>query len=107
MRVHRLVRRVLDGVDPGECAGLVREIADGASVHDCSDGIGGPREGHDPRARTQLALQIGEVQGGVRVHVGVPDLQLQVTGQVEPGRDVAVVVQPGDDNLVARLQLPA
>jgi len=41
------------------------------------------------------------------VHVGQPDAQADVTGQVEPRRHVRVVVEPGDDDLVPGAQLPA
>ena len=48
--VDRAVRPVVDGVDPGERAGLVRELDDARGCRERADRVRGGREGDDARA---------------------------------------------------------
>ena len=48
-----------------------------------------------------------EVDGRVVADLGEANLEAEVVRELEPGRDVAVVVEPRHDDLVAGLELPA
>ena len=50
----------------------------------------------------QLPLEVGEVERRVVVQVDEADRQVEVVRELEPRRDVAVVVEPRDEDLVAR-----
>ena len=101
MRVHRLVRRVLDGVDPGERACLVGERADALGVEDRADRVRRPSEGDYSRALGELALEVVVVERGVVEQLDVPHDQVAVVGELEPRSDASVVVERGDEDLVA------
>jgi hypothetical protein len=102
--VDRLVRRVVDGVHPGEGPGLVREVAHAARVGDRADRVGGPGERDHLGPRSELALQVPEVQGRVVVEFDVPHHEIAVVRDLQPGRDARVVVQTRDEDLVARAE---
>ena len=99
--VDRLVRRVVDRVHPGERAGFVRELAYAAGVGDRADRVGGPGERDHLGARPELALQVPDVEGRVVVQLDVPDHEVPVVRDLQPGSDPRVVVQAGDEDLVA------
>jgi hypothetical protein len=99
--VDRPVRRPVDGVDPGERAGLVRELGDLRDLGDRPDGVRGPRVGNDARAVAELPLEVVEVEGAVVADAGEADDEVAVAGKLEPGRDVRVVVEPRHEDLVA------
>ena len=100
--VDRPVGRVVDGVDPGERAGFVREVGDPPHVRDRADGVRGPRERDDLRLLRDLRLEIAVVERAVLLaQVGVAHDEVEVVGELEPGRDVRVVVEARDDDLVA------
>ena len=90
--VDRLVRRVVDGVNPRERAGVVRELADAPGVHDRADGVGRPRERDDLGARSELSLEIIEIERRVVIQLDVPDDQAGVVRELQPRRDAAVVI---------------
>jgi hypothetical protein len=100
----RLVRGVVDRVDPGERPGRVRELAHAAGVGDRTDRVGGPGERDHLGARPELAFKVPEVQGGVVVQLDVPDHQVPVVRDLQPGRDARVVVKAGDEDLVTRAE---
>jgi hypothetical protein len=102
--VDRLVRRVVDGIHPGQRPGRVRELADAAGVCDRADRVGGPGERDHLGARSELALQVREVQCRVVVELDVPDHEIAVVRDFQPGRDARVVVQARDEDLVARAE---
>jgi len=102
--VNRLVRRVVHGVHPGERPGLVRELAHPARVGDRTDRVGGPGERDHLGARPELALQVREVQARVVVEFDVPDDQVAVVGDFQPGRDARVMVQARDEDLITRAE---
>ena len=49
-------------------------------------------------------FEVGEVDVALVGDVGEADLEAEVVGQLQPRRDVAVVVEAGDDDLVAGLE---
>ena len=100
--VDRPVRRVVDGVRPGERARLVRELGDAPRVDERADRVRRERERDDARPLRELRLQVVEVERRVVAQVGEPDDQLEVVRELQPGRDVRVVVEPRDEDLVAR-----
>ena len=100
--VNRLVRRVVDGVHPGQRPGRVRELAHAAGVGDRADRVGGPGERDHLGPRPELAFQVAEVQGRVVVQLDVPHHQIAVVRDLQPGRDAGVVVEARDQDLVAR-----
>ena len=102
--VDRLVRRVVDGVHPGQRPGRVRELAHAAGVGDRADRVGGPGERDHLGPRPELAFQVAEVQGRVVVQLDVPHHQIAVVRDLQPGRDAGVVVEARDQDLVARAE---
>ena len=106
--IDRPVRRVVDGVDPGERACLVREVGDPPHVRDRADGVRGPRKRDDFRLLRDLRLEIVVVERAVLLaQVGIAHDEVEVVGELEPGGDVRVVVEAGDDDLVAGRELAA
>ena len=99
--VDRPVRRVVDGVRPGERPGRVRELDDPRRVRHRPEGVRGEREGDDAGPVGQLSLEIVEVEGRVVVDLDEADREVEVVGELEPRRDVAVVVEARDEDLVA------
>jgi hypothetical protein len=88
---------------PGERADAVRELDDSLHVCQRSHCVRCDRECDDPRTVGQLPLEIVVVErrrrGSRRVDRGT-----DVACELEPGRHVAVVVEPGDENLVTFAQ---
>ena len=103
--VDRLVRRIVDGVNPGQRAGLAGEPAHPPGIHDRADGIGRPGKRDHLRARPELSLQILEIERRVVIQLDVPDDQAFVVRQLQPRRDAAVVIQRGDEDLIARAEI--
>ena len=101
------MRGVVHRVDPGERARLVRELGDPCHVHERPDCIGGPGIGNDPRALRELGGQVVEIERRVVADVREPDDEIEVARKLEPGRDVAVVVEARHEDLVAGGELPA
>ena len=58
-------------------------------------------KGDDARALRELAFEVVEVERRVVVDVDEAHLEALVVRELEPGRDVRVVVEPGDDDLVS------
>ena len=99
--VDRPVRPVVDGVGPGERAGVVRELDDPPDVRQRADRVRRDRERDDARALVQQPLQVVEVERRVVVDVDEVDGQTLVVRELEPRRHVRVVVELRDDDLVA------
>ena len=102
--VDRAVRAVVDGVRPRERAGAVRELDDPRHVRSRADGVRRDRERDDARPLGELRLEVVEVEREVVVHAREADDDAEVLGEREPRGDVGVVVEPGAEDLVARLQ---
>jgi hypothetical protein len=103
--VDRLVGGVVDRVDPGDRAGLVGERADPGGVGAGAEDVRRPGEGDDPRPLRQLAFEVLEVEAEVLGRVDQHHLGAAVGGELDPGRDVAVMVEAGDEDLVARAEV--
>ena len=104
--VDRAVLRVVHGVGPGERAGLVREVDDPADVRRRADRVRGDRERDDARPLRELRGEIVVVELELVGKPGVTDDDAEVVRELEPGRDVGVVVELRHDDLVARAQRP-
>ena len=104
--VDRPVRPVVDGVGPRERARAVRELDDSRDVRGRADRVRRDRERDDPRPVGELRLEVLEVEREVVVHAGEADDDAEVVRELEPGRDVRVVVELRADDLVAGLQRP-
>jgi hypothetical protein len=99
------VRRVVHPVRPCERARVVRELRDAARVGDRPDRVRGQREGDDTRPVGEQRRQRVDVER----RVGVVDRralddEAVILGDAQPRRDVRVVVEVGDDDLVAGLR---
>ena len=94
----------MDGVRPRERAGAVRELDDPRHVGRRADRVRGDREGDDARPLRELRLEVVEVEREVVVHAREADDDAAVLREREPRGDVRVVVEPGAEDLVSRLQ---
>ena len=74
-------------------------------VGDRADRVRGEREGDDARSVGELPLEVVEVEAAVLVDVDEPHDEALVVRELEPRRDVGVVVEARDEDLVARLEL--
>ena len=104
--VDRPVRPVVHRVDPGERAHTVREFGDLGHRRDRAHSIRGPRECDDARSLREQRPELVEVEHALGVDVAEPDGQIPVVRELEPGRDVRVVIEPRADDLVARVPVP-
>jgi hypothetical protein len=102
--VDRLMRRVVDGVHPGERPGVMREPAHPPGVGNRPDRVRRPGERDHLGARPDLARQVPDVERGVVVQRDVPDHQVPVVRDFQPRRHPGVVVQAGHQDLVARAE---
>ena len=102
--VDAAVRPVVDGVGPGERADGMRELDDPPHVRRGADGVRRQRERDDARALRELALEIVVVEREVVVDVDEADDDAEVVLQLEPRRDVGVVVEPRHEHLFALAQ---
>ena len=104
--VHQRVRRVVDRIDEAEGAGVAREPGGGGHVGDRPEDIRRRADGQELRPRREGALERVPVQlAGRGVHRHGADRQAPIAGDRPPRIDVAVMIQLGDDYLVARLPL--
>jgi hypothetical protein len=103
--VDRAVRRVVHRVDPGQRAGRMGQLGDARDVDERAHRVRGPGEGDDARPVGELRLEVVEVEARVVADRGDPHLQVEVAREFQPRRDVAVVVELRDDDLVAGLEL--
>jgi hypothetical protein len=105
--VDRPVRRVVDRVDPRERAGLVRELGDPSDLRDRPDGVRRPGKRDNARTVGQFPLEVVEVEPALLVEVDHPHDELLVACELEPRRDVAIVIESRHDDLVAGAKLAA
>ena len=101
--VDRLVRGVVDGVDPAERAGGVRQLGDARDVGDRPHGVRRGDTRDDTHAVVELPLEIVEVEAKLGSDVDPLHLEAAICGDLDPRRDATVVVEPGDENPVALL----
>ena len=100
--VDRPVGCVVHGVRPRESAGVMRELHDSLRVRQRSDRVRRKWKRDDARPVRELTLEIAVVERRVVCDVDEADLHVQVVCELEPRRDVAVVVELRDEDLVAR-----
>ena len=100
--VDRPVRPEVHGVDPGERARLVRQRGDLRDGRDRPDRVRRPRERDHARALRQQRAEVVEIQPALVVDLGELHDQALVVRELEPRRDVAVVVELRADHFVAR-----
>ena len=106
--VDQAVRAVVDGVDVGEGAGGVGEADDFFYRIDGADGVGGVSGGDELRLGIDFRGEVGHVEGAVFVvDLGPADGHAAIFCHGEPGGNVGVVVEAGDDDFVAGLQIAA
>ena len=79
------VRRVVDCIDPGEGAGVVRELGDAGHVDERPQRVRGPRERDHAGPVGELRGEIVQVERGVVADVGEADDEPEVVRQLEPG----------------------
>ena len=79
----------------------MRELDDPAHVRRRTDRVCGDREADDARASGELRLEVLVVDLEVVGEGSHEDDDPEIVRQLEPGRDVSVVVERGDDDLVA------
>ena len=72
-----------------------------------SDRVRGDGERDDARALGEQAREVVVVELELVGESGDPDDDAEVVRELEPGRDVGVVVERGDDDLVSRAQASA
>ena len=83
--IHDSVRSEMDGVHEGESAHRVGSRHNLLHWIDRSDRVGGVAEGHKARSRTDLALQIIEIERAVlRMDIHRLDHQAAVSGDRSP-----------------------
>ena len=125
MRAEELVRRAEEDVDaearrrrsaraarsaprrptrarPASCASSTMRAASGI----VPSAFDGEREGDDPGALGQLSLEVVEVERRVLVDLDEVDPEIEVVRELEPRRDVPVVVEARDEDLVAGRERP-
>ena len=77
------------------------ELDDALRVRRRAERVRGEREGDDAGAVRQLPLEVVEVERRVLVDLDEADAEVEVVRELEPRRDVAVVVETRDEDLVA------
>ncbi len=100
--VHPPVRRVVDGVGPGERAGAVRELDDRGRVRDRAERVRGERDRDHPRARADERGEVLHVERAVAwQESGLAHHEPVILRDAQPGGDVRVVIELRRDDLVA------
>jgi hypothetical protein len=82
----------------------MRGRGDARRVGDRAQGVRGQREGHDARAVAEQRLDVGRVERPIGPDRRLAHHEPVVLGDPDPRRDVGVVVELGDDDLVAAAQ---
>ena len=83
----------------------MRELGDARDVDERPDRVRRDREGDHLRPLRQLPLEVVEVEPALVVDVHEADLDPEVVLELEPRRDVRVVVEPRHEHLVAAREL--
>jgi hypothetical protein len=101
LHVDRAVRPVVHRIDPRKRAGVVRERRDLRDRRDGPHRVRRPRERYDARAIGEERPEMIDVEPAFLVDLGELDDEAPVVRELEPGRDVAVVVESRAHDLVA------
>jgi hypothetical protein len=83
-------------------APAARELGHRTDVDVRAGGVACPLQCHDPGTGGYRVREDIHVQPGVGAHSDGADQQVMVGGSVQPGSDVRVMVQDGNDDLLAR-----
>ncbi len=103
--VDGAVGRVMNGVDEHERAGGVRELGDFGDGIDGADGVGGVTDGDEFCFARDFFAQVVEIERAVGiVNIGLTDDDAFFFERA-PRRDVGVVIERGDDDFVAGLEI--
>lgn len=104
--VDEVVWCVVYGVDEDAGAVGVGEFGGAADVVDGAEGVGGGAEGEDPGTFRDSAFQVVPIElSGGGYHADGAEAEAVLPGDGLPGGDVGVVIEFGDDDLVAGLEL--
>ena len=102
--VHERVRREVDRIDEAQGAGIVRKAGGGGDVGDRAEDVRRGADGQELRPRRERALERVPLQlAGRGGHRHGANRQASIARDRAPRIDVAVMIQLGDDHLVARL----
>ena len=105
--VDRPVRRVVHRVGPGERADGVRELRDAARVDERPDAFDASGNATTRVRSLELRLEIVEVERRVVAELDELHGEIEVVRELEPRRDVPVVVELRREDLVAGAELAA
>ncbi len=104
--IDRPMGHEVDRVDVGQCAGGMGQLDDPTDRIDRPDRVGGIAERDQPGPCRQRGGQVVEIERAVGVmDVDGPDDQVPILGDRPPGRDVRLVVEGRDHDLVARREV--
>ncbi len=105
--VDAAVRSEMDAVDPHQSAGLVRGRGQARGIGDRAERVRRERERDDPRTLADQRYDRIHLQGSLaRIKRRRPHGETAVGSDEQPRRDVRIVVELGDDDLVALLERP-
>jgi hypothetical protein len=103
--VDGAVWRIVNCVDEHERAGGVRELGDFGDGIDGANGVGGVTDGDEFCFARDFFAEVVEIERAVGiVNIGLTDDDAFFF-ECAPGRDVGVVIESGDDNFVAGLEI--
>ena len=103
--IDRLVRRVVHRVDPRDRTRGTSERADALRICERPGRVRREREGHDPRAVRELALEVVVVDGQLVGHTRGAHGHSLVGRELDPGRNAPVVIELGGEHLVTGLEV--
>ena len=106
LNVDQTMRRILHGVDKRIGPDGLGPADDRRHIVDRAHGVGGIADRHQPCTRGDQRLHVLHVErAGFHIHIRPANLRASILGQHQPGRDVGVVVQARDHDLVLRPKL--
>lgn len=105
--VDGAMRGICHAVDAHQGAGVVGDLGDGLDVVDGAQDVARVGAGNQPGLVRQQGLEVlgQELRAGLALRLPPPDDEALALGQVQPRLDVGLVVEDGDDNLVAGPEL--
>jgi hypothetical protein len=94
------MRREVHAVEENLTAGGVHQVGRAANVDDRAERIRGHRAGEQARSWRQQRRQVFQVQRAVVAHAPPAELGAERCER-KPGGDVGLVIEVGDDDLIA------
>jgi hypothetical protein len=102
------VRAIVDSVDVAESADRVSKFGDRPHRVDRSDRVGGESDGDELCVLVDLGSKVQKIQRAVFVmNLGPTNRNPAIVRHSEPWRDVGIVVEAGDQDLVTGLEFAA